>query len=170
MDFLGYRFSHNKTLLRKDMKQRFARKLSQITDNSRKYEILCSYKGWCMAGDCRNLWRKITGMKNFNELNVKAKSVGKDGKRFFDVEVRTLMDILNQEVIVKDFETGVQTRNGGDRYAVLIEVAGRECKFITNNYKIKDILDQCREKDCFPFKATIKRRTGNNNKADYYFE
>lgn len=109
-------------------------------------------------------------MKSFNELNVKAKSVSKDGKRFFDVEVKTLMDILNQEVVVKDFETGVQTKNGEDRYAVLIEITGKDCKFITNNYKLKDVLVQCREKECFPFKATIKRRTGNNNKADYYFE
>lgn len=123
-----------------------------------------------MHGDCRNLWKKITGMKSFNELNVKAKSIGKDGKRFFDVEVKTLMDILNQEVIVKDFETGVQTKNGADRYAVLIEQSGKEFKFITNNYKLKDILGQCREKELFPFLATVKRKTGNNNKADYYFD
>lgn len=123
-----------------------------------------------MAGDCRNLWKKITGMRDFKELNVKAKNVGKDGKRFFDVEVKTLMDILNQEVIVKDFETGVQTKNGCDRFAVLIELDGKESKFITNNYKLKDVLVQCREQQLFPFKATIKRRTGNNNKADYYFD
>jgi len=144
--------------------------MSQITDNERKYEILCSYKGWCMHGDCRNLWKTITGMNNFKELNIKANNTGKDGKRFFDVEVKTLMDILNQEVIVKDFETGVQTKNGGDRYAVLIEIAGKECKFITNNYKLKDILNQCREKELLPFRATVKRKTANNNKADYYFE
>ena len=123
-----------------------------------------------MHGDCRNLWKTITGMNNFKELNIKANNTGKDGKRFFDVEVKTLMDILNQEVIVKDFETGVQTKNGGDRYAVLIEIAGKECKFITNNYKLKDILNQCREKELLPFRATVKRKTANNNKADYYFE
>ena len=123
-----------------------------------------------MHGDCRNLWKKLTGMKDFKDLNVKPTNVSKDGKRFFDVEVKTLMDVLNQEVIVKDFEPGVQTKNGGDRYAVLIELAGKEYKFITNNYKLKDVLAQCRESQCFPFKATIKRRTGNNNKADYYFE
>lgn len=157
-------------LLRKDMKKRFARKMASVTNKERRYEIMCSYKGWCIAGDCRNLWRKITGMRDFKDLNVKAKNVGKDGKRFFDVQQVTLMEVLNRQLVVKDFETGVQTKNGGDRYAVLIEIEGKECKFITNNYKMKDILEQCKEQGLLPFAATVRRRTGNNNKADYYFD
>jgi len=107
---------------------------------------------------------------NFKDLNIKSKSVNKDGKKFFDVETKSLMDILNQEIKVKDFETGVKTKNGSDRYAVLIEFQEHECKFITNNYKMKDILDQCREQDVFPFKCTIRRKPNTGNKADYYFD
>ena len=73
IDFLGYRFTHSKTLLRKDMKKKFARRMASINNKNRRYEIMCSYKGWCMAGDCRNLWKTITGMKDFKELNIKAK-------------------------------------------------------------------------------------------------
>jgi len=157
-------------MLRKDMKQRFARKNAKLKNKEKRYAMLCSYKGWCMHGDCKHLWKTITGMNNFKDLNIKAKNINKDGKRFFDVETVSLMDILNQSIVVEDFETGVKTKNGNDRYAVLINYQGKACKFITNNYKMKDILDQCRSNNCFPFTATIKRKPTNNNKADYYFE
>ena len=108
-------------------------------------------------------------MKSFKELGIKVGNVGKDGKRYFDVEVVTLMDILNQDIIIKDFETDVKTKNGGERYAVLIEFQRKECKFITNSYKIKDILDQCKDMNYLPFSCTVKRKAGGT-KVDYYFE
>ncbi len=169
IDFLGYRFTHEKVLLRKAMKQRFARKVNRMKEGKKKQQMLASYKGWCMHGDCRNLWYKITGMKSFKELGIKVGNVGKDGKRYFDVEVVTLMDILNQDIIIKDFETDVKTKNGGERYAVLIDFQGKECKFITNSYKIKDILDQCKDMNYLPFSCTVKRKAGGT-KVDYYFE
>jgi hypothetical protein len=109
-------------------------------------------------------------MNDFKDLNIKANNISKDGQRYFDVPTVTLMDILNQEVVIKDFETEVTTKNGIGRYAILIEFSGEDRKFITNNYKMKDILDQCKDSKLFPFKTTIRRKSNSGPKADYYFD
>jgi len=109
-------------------------------------------------------------MKSFKELGIKANNTSKDGQRYFDVPTVTLLDILNQPVEVKDFVTGVETKNGGCRYAVLVNFNGEERKFITNNFKMKDILDQCQDSQVFPFTTTIRRKSTAGPKADYYFD
>lgn len=109
-------------------------------------------------------------MMNFKDLNIKASNVSKDGQTYFDVPTVTLMDVLNQEIIIKDFVSGVTTKNGNGRYAVLLGFNGEERKFITNNYKMKDILNQCKDSKLFPFKTTIRRKSSSGPKADYYFD
>lgn len=55
IDFLGYRFYHTHTLLRKSIKQNFARKVA--TGISR--QSLASYRGWTMHCDCKHLVKTI---------------------------------------------------------------------------------------------------------------
>lgn len=179
LSFVGYVFFKDYTLIRKKMKMRMKRKVARLDRKiaggdskaeRRRYDVLVSYKGWLMHSDGRNLWFKVTGMKKFSELNIKSNVRGKDGKIYYDVPLVGAGFLVDQPIIVKDFTTDVSTKNGGGRYVVLIEQGGRECKFMTNNAKMKSILDQCREQDVFPFETTFRRRTSNHGVADYYFE
>lgn len=180
LDFVGYVFFKDYTRIRKKMKKRMKRKYARFTerieagDSTAKEELrmtMASYKGWLMHCNGRNLWKSITGMKKFSELNIKKETTGLNGQRFFDVPTVTCSFLVDRPIIVKDFQTGVTTKNGDGRYVVLIEESGKDYKFLTNNPRLKDVLDQCREQeDSFPFEATLRRRNLNGNKIDYYFE
>ena len=135
-----------------------------------KQQVLASYKGWLMHCNGHNLWKKITGMKNFSELNIKKESVSKDGQKFYDVPTVSCGFLVGRSIVVKDFQEGVKTKNGDGRFVVLIMEGDHDCKFLTNNPRLKDVLTQCREQDAFPFRATLKSRALNGNKIDYYFE
>lgn len=179
IDFVGYVFYKDYTLIRKKMKMRFRRKAEhfsrQIADGKpnaeeRRRMTLASYKGWLMHCNGRNLWKKITGMKNFSELNIRHESVSKDGQKFYDVPTVSCGFLIGRQIVVKDFQEGVKTKNGEGRFVVLIEENDHLCKFLTNNPRLKDVLMQCRQMDAFPFRATLKSRSLNGNKIDYYFE
>ncbi len=55
IDFLGYCFFHSHSRLRKTIKQRFARMLS----NRRNPESMAAYKGWTMHCDSKHLVKKL---------------------------------------------------------------------------------------------------------------
>lgn len=65
IDFLGYRFFHTHRKLRKSIKKQFCRSMKRVQTPKRKQEILAAYKGWCEHGNCRHLWRLITGFDNY---------------------------------------------------------------------------------------------------------
>lgn len=179
VDFVGYVFYRDYTFIRKSMKERFRRKVRmldrRIEDGSscakeRKREVLASYKGWLMHCNGKNLWEKITNMKKFSDLNISSKTVSKDGKLFYDVPLVSCGFLLGRNLIVKGFLKDVTTKNGVGRYVILVEEGGRDCKFMTNNPRFKDVLEQCESQDAFPFEAVLKSRTLSGNKIDYYFE
>ena len=179
IDFVGFVFYRDYTLIRKRMKQRFRRKSRRLEQRIAagdtqavvlKQQVLASYKGWLMHCNGHNLWKKITGMKNFSELNIKKESVSKDGQKFYDVPTVSCGFLVGRSIVVKDFQEGVKTKNGDGRFVVLIMEGDHDCKFLTNNPRLKDVLTQCREQDAFPFRATLKSRALNGNKIDYYFE
>jgi hypothetical protein len=84
----------------------------------------------------------------------------RDGKKDFTARSISLRQLTNMNIIVKDFEVGIKTSEGEDRYVVLIEHQGEERKFFTNNDKMKKALDMAREKDILPFTTTIKADGG----------
>ncbi|MEG1729609.1 MAG: hypothetical protein RR280_08745 [Bacteroidaceae bacterium] len=178
IDFLGYCFTPENVRLRKRIKQNFSRKLKSAKSEKRKAEIRGSYKGWCKWCDGKHLWTVITHTKmSFAEKGIKASGKTKDGKKFFDVPNIRLMDILNVPICVLDFEKGVSTKQGEDRYCVLFEKDGKRYKFITNCYNIKDVLDMAREKETeenelvFPVdNVIVRRRSIGDGKSAYYFE
>lgn len=112
---------------------------------------------------------------SFAKLGIKQRDKTVDGKRYFDVPEVKLMDILNTPIKVVDFQTGIKTVQGENRYCVLIELNGERRKFITNCYNLKDVLDQAREAEekgqaIFPVADVIKRRALGNGKSIYYFD
>lgn len=59
LDFVGYRFMHDKVLLRKTLKQDFIRACKD-----KKIKSVPSYFGWCKHGNCYNLFNKHTRLLN----------------------------------------------------------------------------------------------------------
>lgn len=64
IDFLGYRFFHTHTLLRKSIKQRFCRRVAELNKKTDiKFESfkqqICSWWGWCKYCDSINLVNKL---------------------------------------------------------------------------------------------------------------
>lgn len=90
-------------------------------------------------------------MKKFSELGVSLI----DNRCVFQVPKVSITDVLNCEIEVLDFESGVRTQHGEDRYVVKIRHDGIECKFFTNSTPIKEALHQI-NKDDFPFTTTIR--------------
>jgi hypothetical protein len=55
IDFVGYRFFHSHTLLRKRIKQRFARKLKKKNGAA----SIASYYGWAVHANCNHLLKTL---------------------------------------------------------------------------------------------------------------
>jgi hypothetical protein len=177
IDFLGYQFFKEKTLMRKSVKKNFARKMKRLKSSKKRHDAKASYWGWTLYADCRNLWNTLTDNDmGFLKAGIRQRSQTKDGKKFFDVETIRLMDIVNIPITVVDFESGVPTCQGEGRYCVLIEMDGKQKKFITNSYGIKDVLDQAREVEeqggkVFPVDGVvIRRKPIGNGSNSYYFD
>ena len=56
LDFVGYVFFHTHVLLRKTIKQNFARAIKK----RKKPNVLAAYMGWAKHANCKNLIKKIT--------------------------------------------------------------------------------------------------------------
>lgn len=64
IDFVGYVFKHTHILLRKRIKQNFARKVAKLKkrnalSNHQADQLLCSYMGWAKHCDSKNLLKKL---------------------------------------------------------------------------------------------------------------
>lgn len=169
IDFVGYKFYKDYTHLRNSTKYKFKKAIKNITDETRR-SVMASYKGWLEHGDCLHLWQTVTGMRRFSDLNIENSTTLRDGKRYFECQTVAASFLVNRDIIVKDIEENVETRNGGGRMCVLVEENGTDKKFLTNNPRLKDVLLQVREQGEFPFSATLRSRTVNGGKIDYYFE
>ena len=167
VDFLGYVVYHDGNVkIRKHIKQRFARRWKRVRSRRRRRELIGSFYGVAKHAHARHLFRKITGldMTTFAELGFVYQH---DGKKEFAAEPIRLSRLVNKHVTVKDFETDVQTREGGGRYIVLVEHEGHEYKFFTNSQKMKAALDFAQEKNALPFETVIESLGGN---AGYMFK
>lgn len=185
IDFLGYEFSHENMRLRKSIKKKFAAGMGRVKSRKRRKQIEDSYRGWCKYGRCRHLWKTITGKDmGFADKGITSvRSTLKDGKKFFDVRQANISEILNIPITVLGFERNISTKDikdsakkNNDRYVVLIELPSKErVKFITNAYSIKDILDQCAEKEdsgnnVFPVpNVCVKKKDIGGGKSSYQF-
>ncbi len=178
IDYLGYIFSRENVRLRKTVKHNFAVKVKRTRNETKLKQVKASYWGWCKWGRCRHLWRVITNNDmSFAAKGITASGKTKDGKKYFQVKSVSITDVLNIPIKVLDFETGITTSKGKDRYAVLYETAaGEKCKFVTSAFEIKNVLDQARKaenegKQIFPVEnVIIRKRSFGDGKSTYYFD
>lgn len=92
-----------------------------------------------------------------------------DDKHIFPVPVISITDVINCEIEVLDFEKGIKTKHGEDRYVVKIKIDNAERKFFTNAAPIKDALDRI-DKQQLPFLTTIKQQKfGSGSGKTFYF-
>ena len=170
IDFLGYVIYPDHVMLRKRIKQKFARKMHEVKSKRRQQELKTSFYGMAKHACCGNLFNKLTGkeMKSFKDLNVAYKP--EDGKKRFAGAVVSIRELVNLPIVVKDFELGVKTSQGEDRCVVSIEHNGEPKKFFTNSEEMKNILQQVSEMpDGFPFETTIKAETFGKGRTKYIF-
>lgn len=156
INFLGYVvFNNGMIKIRKTTKQRFARRWSMVRSMRRKRELISSFYGITKHAHSKHLFRKLTGldMNSFADLGF---IYQRDGKKDFAARKISLRQIINEKITVKDFETGIKTSEGEDRYVVLIEYQGEERKFFTNSDKMKTALNLASEKKFLPFETIIK--------------
>lgn len=104
-------------------------------------------------------------MKKFSDFGIEIDI----GQNIFPVQQISITDILNCEIEVLDYEAGVKTQHGDNRYVVKIKHEGTECKFFTNSTPIKEALRKI-PKNEFPFTATVRvRKLGTGSSKIYYF-
>ena len=160
VDFLGYKvFANGCIRIRKQTKQRFARRWHRVRSARRRKELVGSFYGVCKHAHAGHLFRKLTGinMHSFADIGF---IYQRDGKKDFSARSISLRQLTNVEVTVKDFETDIKTSEGTGRYVVLIDCQEGERKFFTNNDKMKQALDMANEKNMLPFTTTIKADGG----------
>lgn len=172
IDFLGYVIYPDHVMLRKRIKKKFARQMSHIKSEKRRRIITASFYAMAKHADCCRLFNKLTGkdMKKFSEMGVVYTPA--DGKKRFPGQTVSLKTLINLEIEVHDFETGVKTSQGEDRYLVSIRVkkTGEWKKFFTASEEMKCILDQISDmEDGFPFEAVLETETFDGNKVKYKF-
>ena len=171
LDFLGFKLQGDgKIKLRKHIKQRFARRWKRVESFKRKQQLIGSFYGIAKHAHAKHLFKTITGisMRKFSEMGIEPKS--DDGKKRFNVRANTLGMCVNKSVEITDFETGIKTQHGEDRYVVLCHSAELgDFKFLTHDRDICSILDQARERDMLPFETMIQMQPLQKGGCRYTF-
>lgn len=172
VDFLGVRiFGDGRIKVRKHIVKRFARRWNRVYSKKRKVQLAGAFYGQTKHAHARNLFKSLIhqSMKNFSDFGLKYTT--SNGKKRFDCTYYPLGDLQNRVLTIEDYETGITTPEGSDRYVVKFksEELG-EGKFITNSDEMKQMLDKISEiEDGFPFKTTIKRGSFGRGKIKYSF-
>lgn len=143
IDFVGYRFYHTHTLMRKNIKKRFARAVA----STKNRQSLAAYFGWAKHCNSINLLKKLK-MKNFGDLNVKRRTTSFVGDK---VKIKR---ILNQALVIHDFKLE-PSKFEGERLTLQLEVAGEKCVLFTGSSVLKDQINQIKKPEDLPFKAKI---------------
>ena len=89
------------------------------------------------------------------------------GERVFNCRTVSITDILNIEIEVHDFVSGIKTQHGEGRAIVKIKIDGEEAKFFTNSQQIKNSLIAIDTIE-LPF-VTIVRKIKTGNSVSYKF-
>ena len=170
LDFLGY-VTHGtgQVKIRKHIKQRFARRWKRTRSRTRRRELAGSFYGISKHAHSKNLFKAITtyNMKDFAELGISY--VAEDGKKHWDCPTVQLNDLQNVTIVVKDYETGVATKNGERMLVLFDNEQGREGKFFTASQELRQLLDKIAAAGEIPFRTTIQRRRMADNKYKYCF-
>lgn len=168
-DFLGYVDFGDHTRLRKRTKQKAARKLKKVKSRKRRQKIIGSFKGMAKWGDCKHLYKVITGknMEEFKDLGLQY--IAEDGKKRFGGKPVKLMSLSNMHISVIDFEKDVQTENGKRTLVSFQYDDGTLGKYFTADKQQEWYLDKLREMNKIPFGTTIKPEPFGDGKVRYIF-
>lgn len=172
LDYLGYVNYGTHSLIRKRIKQKFARRITRVKSRKRRQELIGSFKGMAIHASCNHLFYKLTHhqMKKFSEMGVTYTPA--DGKKRFPGKVMRLSSLQNKTLEIHDYESEMTTSHGGDRYLVSFRdtQTGEWGKFFTSSEEMKNILDQISDmEDGFPFETIIESDIFDGNKVKYKF-
>ena len=101
----------------------------------------------------------------FKDMKLNISSNG--DKKMFDCDLVSLSDLINEEIEIIDFETGITTSFGENRCVVKIKVNNENKKFITSSIKMMNELAAIKDQYSFPFTTTIKKSKFQNGKFRY---
>ncbi len=166
LDFVGYRFYFNHTMLRKRMKEKFKKKMHNLKNPMRRYQVAMSYKGWLMHCDGFNLWRMITKMNSFDDFKMpQIEDRDANGKRMFEGQRMSASYFAERTIVFLDVEFDVDSKvhKSGKSNVVSVEENGQKFKFFTNNRKLVEQLQWCSDNDKFPFLGKLRRMNQSGN-------
>ena len=170
LDYVGYQFFIENTLMRKRMKARFKQKMHRLKDPMRRYQVATSYKGWLLHCDGYNLWCRVMGMKSFKELQVpNFDRRDSEGKRIMEGTKVSASMLCDREIVFLDAEFGVKSKYNKPATVVQVEDHGQKYKFFTNNAKLTQVLQYVSDNGGFPFRGTLKRANASGL-PDYTIE
>ncbi|MBL7902924.1 MAG: reverse transcriptase [Bacteroidia bacterium] len=145
IDFVGYRFYHTHTLMRKGIKKNLARAIAKGNNP----QSIAAYYGWAKHCDTINLLKKLK-MKNFKDLGVKPNLPAMQGDKI------KVDRILNREITVHSFQIKESKfdRGNGKCLYMQIEVDQQKRVLFTGSGVLMDTIQQI-PVDSFPFITTI---------------
>jgi RNA-directed DNA polymerase len=144
IDFLGYRFFHNYTLVRKSIVQTFKNKTGNHKSTPQNQP---SYWGWFKHANTFNLQKKYFDMNKFGEFAEKTHTL--KGKKI------GIQEVLNKEIIITDFRI-MKSKYEKENYTqIQLKIPGNdEDKVVFTGATV--LADQLEKyKDKIPFIATI---------------
>lgn len=171
IDFLGYNiYADRRIRIRKHIKKRFAIRWKRVKSHKRRIALLASFYGICKHANAKHLFKKLTKI----DMNIFANSgfvyKSPDGKKRFDVPKFRLAELMNETIVITDFEDNVKNKDGQDRMIVKFQKSdGSLGKFWTGSDELKQALLYMDEKSLLPFSTTIKQKSIGNGKYMYIF-
>ena len=165
LDFVGYVFYIDHTLLRKRMKNKYKKKMARLTEPMHRYRVAASYKGWLQHCDGFNLWCRVMRMKSFKDLQIpQYERRDADGKRILDGVKTSISMLLDQPLEFLDVELGVKSKYGKPAAWVQVRTEqGKLYKFITSGPRMIQVLTFVKEHEELPFRGRIV----NKNTSGY---
>jgi len=147
IDFVGYRFFHSHTQLRKSIKKRWIKNMMSRKHN--KNLSFWSYYGWAVHCNSINLIKKITSMKKFSELGIDIKNDSFVGDKI------KIDKVINREIVILDFKVQESKINEGKKFLSLqIELSGEKKVIFTGAKLLIQAITQI-DKSNLPVSTTI---------------
>lgn len=163
VDYVGYRYYFQHTLLRKRMKERFKRKMARKSPEPLRYRSAVSYRGWMMHCDGFNLWCRTMKMKSFNDIQVpRYERRDAEGRRIIEGVKTAIGMIADQPLDFLDVELGVQSKFGKPAAWVQVRTEqGKLYKFITSGPRLLQIFQYVSQNNELPFRGRIVNRNAS---------
>lgn len=154
LDRAGYVYRHGSTLMRKRIKQSYARRRHNA-------KSVTSYQGIAMHCDARNLTEKL--LKRDNDMDL-AQLIGKKIERPFEGDNIKIEQLIDKPIEVLDFTVRPSEKKPNTLYLKMqIRFEGKK-RFVGGGYQFLCQVLQQVDKNNLPFETIIR------NKRGYYFE